>query len=75
MKKVTHTVWPVSYLDSNGEQTDGLWCFKTESAGKWAGEPIEITVEHPVLGDDARLAKIAELEADLAKLRAVGDVA
>ena len=77
MKTVTHTLWPVSYINDKGEQRDTLYRFEpSESIHKWVGDPIEITVEHPeTLGDNARLAKIAELEADLAKLRAAGEVA
>ena len=72
MKK-THTLYPVSYVNDDGEQVDTLYYFDPSDVmpGYWVGEPIEYVVEHPSdMEDDARIAKILELREKLSKLEA-----
>jgi len=70
MKK-THTLYPVSYVDDDGEQVNTLYVFRPSSSDYWIGEPIELEVEHPSdMADDARIAKILELREKLSKLEA-----
>ena len=72
MKK-THKLWPVSYVNDDGEQVDTLYYFdpSTSSPGYWVGQPLYLEVEHPSdMADDARIAKILELREKLSKLEA-----
>ena len=70
MKK-THKLWPVSYVNDDGEQVNTLYVFHPSGADYWVGDPIELEVEHPSdMADDARIAKILELREKLSKLEA-----
>ena len=71
MKKVTHKLWPVSYLDSNGNQQNDVWGFKPYGEQYSVGNPFTVEIEHPELTEAARMAAIAELEKQLDKLRGV----
>lgn len=70
MKK-THTLYPVSYVNDDGEQVNTLYNFYPSNPDYWVGEPIKVEVEHPSdMADDARIAKILELREKLSKLEA-----
>ena len=70
MKK-THTLYPVSYVNDDGEQVNTLYNFHPSSSDYWIGDPIELEIEHPSdMADDARIAKILELREKLSKLEA-----
>ena len=70
MKKI-HTLYPVSYVNDDGEQVNTLYTFHPSGAEYWIGDTIEIEVEHPSdMADDARIAKILELREKLSKLEA-----
>jgi hypothetical protein len=73
MKKVTHILYPVSYVDDAGKQRDTLWSFDPSELkeGYWVGEPIEVVVDHPAeMGEEYRTAKILKLREELAALEA-----
>jgi hypothetical protein len=73
MKTVTHTLYPISYLDNDGEQVDTVYTWNpgrtVSNQGWFIGEPITITMHHNELGAAARAEKIAALEAELAQLK------
>ena len=72
MKK-THTLYPVSYVNDDGEQINTIYLFSPIGVlnDYWVGEPIEFEAEHPSdMADDARIAKILELREKLSKLEA-----
>ena len=71
MKK-THTLYPVSYVNDDGEQINTLYTFYPSASNDyWVGDPIEVEAEHPSdMADDARIAKILELREKLSKLEA-----
>lgn len=74
MKTVTHTLYPVSYLANDGTQVDTVYTWspsRTVGDDWFIGEPITMSMQHAELGDDAKAAKIAALEAELAALRSV----
>ncbi len=65
----THTLYPVSYLADDGSQINTVWAFEPIGEDIHIGESFEVTLEHPVLGDDAKAKTIAELEKKLAALK------
>ena len=68
--KLTHTVYPISYVNDEGIQRNAVWNHMPIGDQYWVGEPIEITVEHPdALGEEYRKAEIAELEKRLESLK------
>ena len=73
LKRVTHSMYPVSWLDSKDNQLDGLFTGDPTAYGDntyWVGKPIEVTVEHPTeVPDENKNAQIAKLEAELAVLK------
>jgi len=69
MKQIQHTLYPVSYIDDEGNQQDTLWSWTPAGDSYWVGEQVTITVDHvDGMGDDARLAKIADLKAQVERL-------
>ena len=73
MKPVTHTLYPVSYVNDSGEQRNTLWSFDPSglNEGYWVGEPIEVVVDHTAeMGEEYRAAKILKMREELAALEA-----
>jgi hypothetical protein len=71
MKIVTHTLYPVSYINDEGKQIDQLYTFDPQRADKsyWVGEPIEVEAQHTsAMTDSHKIEKIAKLKAEIAKL-------
>lgn len=72
MKTVTHTLWPVSYINDKGEQRDTMWTHKPTAKEYFVGEPVKVTAEHPdAMSEDHRAAEIAALKARIAVLEGV----
>lgn len=68
--KVKHKLWPVSYVDSNGDVVRTL--YKHEPAGDdyHVGTPFEVEAEHPDGALDAqRRARIEALREELNTLQ------
>ena len=71
MNTVTHKLYPISYIDNNGTQINTIYKFNpSHDSSCWVGKPIEIELEHPDLGPEAKAKKIAQLKQDLANLEA-----
>jgi hypothetical protein len=73
IKVVKHTLYPVSYLTNTGEQMDVVWQHDPSKHSKdeyFVGEAFTVELIHPVtMGEEAKQAKIAELEKELAILK------
>ncbi len=69
-KKVTHTLYPVSYVNDDGTQRDTLYNFKPVGKDYSVGLPIEVVTEHPAtMSDEHHQAAIENLERKLAILK------
>ena len=69
-KKVTHTLYPVSYINEDGSQRDTLYNFKPIGKDYSVGLPIEVVTEHPAtMSDEHHQAAIENLERKLAALK------
>ena len=68
MGSKTHKLYPVSYVDDEGNQVDTLYTFKPGSEDIWVGEPIIIDTNHPDVAEPMRAAKILKMRETLAKL-------
>ena len=72
MKTVTHKLWPVSYLNDDGKQVDSLYTFDPSNVDSSysVGEPVHLATIHVEgMAAESRLAKIAELEEKLDRLK------
>ena len=72
MKTVTHKLWPVSYINDEGNQVNSLYTFDPSKVDKsyWVGNPIDVMVPHVEgMAAESRLAKIAQLEEKLDRLK------
>ena len=71
MKTVTHKLWPVSYIDNEGNQQDALYTFDPSRVDKsyWVGEPVLVAFQHTEsMTDTHREAKIASLKKQIEDL-------
>ena len=69
-KQVTHTLYPVSYINDDGEQRDTVYNFKPIGKDYVVGLPIELVTEHPAtMSDEHQQATIDSLERKLAILK------
>ena len=69
-KQVTHTLYPVSYINEDGKQRDTLYNFKPIGKDYVVGLPIEMVTEHPAtMSDEHHQATIEHLERKLAILK------
>lgn len=71
MKTVMHKLYPVSYIDNEGNQQDSLYTFNPLRVDKsyWVGEPINVEAQHTeAMTDTQKEEKIADLKAQLAAL-------
>ena len=69
-KQVTHTLYPVSYINDDGTQRDTLYTFKPTGKDYSVGLPIEVVTEHPAtMSEEHHQATIDNLERKLAKLK------
>ena len=72
MKTVTHKLWPVSYINDDGNQVNSLYTFDPSNVDEsyWVGNPIDVMVPHVEgMAAESRLAKIAQLEEKLDRLK------
>jgi len=70
MKVIKHTLYPISYIGKDGEQYDTCWSHKPAGADYFVGESFVVELLHPeTMGEDARQARIASLEAEIASLK------
>ena len=70
MKIKKHTLYPISYVGKDGEQYDTCWSHQPAGADYFVGESFVVELLHPeTMGEDARQARIASLEAELASLK------
>lgn len=70
MKVIKHTLYPISYIADDGTQVDTCWGHKPIGGEFWVGESFVVELLHPeTMGEEARQAKIAELEAELEALK------
>ena len=70
MKVIKHTLYPISYLADNGKQIDTCWGHEPLGDKYFVGESFVVELLHPeTMGEEARQAKIAELEAELVALK------
>ena len=72
MNTVTHKIYPVSYIDNEGKQTNAIYTFDPSRVDEsyWVGDVIELECVHPNMGPAAKAEKIAELKRNLAALEA-----
>ena len=69
-KQVTHTLYPVSYINEDGVQRDTLYNFKPIGKDYHVGLPFEVVTEHPAtMSEEHHRATIEHLERKLAKLK------
>ena len=71
VKAVKHKLWPVSYINDDGEQVDALYSFNPSKVDKtyWVGEAFFVETLHTIKVDDtAKQEKLAKLKAQIAKL-------
>ena len=71
VKPVQHRLWPVSYINDDGQQVDSLYCFDPSGVNKeyWVGESFIVETLHTIKMDDtAKQEKLAKLKAQIAKL-------
>ena len=74
MKVVKKQLWPVSWIDDDGDQCDSVWTHDPSrgSGGDefWVGETFFVETLHPMkLDDTAKKARIESLEAELNMLK------
>jgi len=72
LKIVKHQLWPVSYVNDDGEQVDAIYTFNPRAAGGYfVGEAFFVETLHPTdMSETHRQAKIDEMKAQIAKLEA-----
>ena len=72
VKAVKHKLWPVSYVDDEGNQQDSVYTFAPRACENyWIGEASTVETLHPIKMDsDYKQAKIDALKAQIAKLEA-----
>ena len=69
-KQVTHTLWPVTYVNEDGEQRESIYNFKPVGKDYVIGSPVEVIVQHPEnVGAEHRQEAIERLERKLAVLK------
>ena len=71
MKTITHRLWPVSYINDEGQQVDQLYTFNPAKVAPeyWVGEPISVAALHAEgMAEQHKAEKIAKLFAEIAKL-------
>jgi hypothetical protein len=74
IKVVKHKLFPVSYINDKGEQVDCIYEWNpsyVERCKEWyIGEEFTVELIHPAtMSDTAKIAKIAQMEAEVAKLK------
>ena len=68
-KQVTHTLYPVSYINEDGTQRDVLYNFKPIGKDYLVGLPIEMVTEHPAtMSDEHHQATIEHHQATIEHL-------
>ena len=65
-----HKIWPVSYVNDEGQQINTTYTFDPSRLDKdyWVGEAVTVEVEHPDIVESLRAAKILKMRETLAKL-------
>ena len=70
MTKITHRLFPVSWIDDDGIQLNTVWTHNPSGDEYWVGEAIYVTAIHP---DDLPKSdlnqRIAEAETKLLQLK------
>ena len=70
VKVVKHTLYPISFIDSDGKQQNCIWNFAPTLTDEWVGESFVVETLHPVaMSRHSIEAKIEATEAELVKLK------